>query len=275
MSGSDARLADRMTRPTPNSGNLRPELRMLVAPVRSGTTAFMHSVAQNVYVDTASGAMKRHLRSGGRTDYGIYEATSPRPFLFYKASFGYHTALECCYTPFRSDEDITATRPVFLLRDPVQTLNSWRRAGWIGPDLRLFRLAYHRVFELWQQARTVDSRVVGLSYEYLATNPALVFPDIFANWGIPYDHSSLRWRNQPGEATITSDSVPDRRAKLVGNVNRGIHRSLVNGPATYTLVRNGLVLSDTEVQLVNNEFRGIYDTMESAGRRRFPVPTRP
>src|SRR5690349_1826531 len=148
----------------------RPRLRMLIAPVRSGTTAFLHLMAQSSYVDTATGVMKRNLRAGGAPDYRIYEMSSRFPFLFYKASFGYRCAAECTYDPFRSSCDIVATRPLFLLRDPVQTLNSWRRRGWIGTDLKLFLLAYRSVVGLFRRAAQDSERVRCLAYEHLAAH---------------------------------------------------------------------------------------------------------
>lgn len=247
-------------------------LRMILAPVRSGTTAFLHQMSQSKYVDTATGLMREGVRSGGCPDYSIYHLSSSYPFLVYKASFGHRSEMECSYQPFRSSQDVEAIRPVFLFRDPVQTLNSWRRAGWIGADLHRFFLAYRWVLNLHTRALNESAKTLCLTYEHMAAQPEMVFPQLFHHWEIPFDSALLIWRTSPGNCTIKHRSLDAQRAKMAQHIDQGIHRNLTDGAARFRLVINPVVLTHREVCAVNREFRDEYSSLHTKSQCNFSWP---
>lgn len=240
---------------------------MLLAPVRSGTTAFLHQLSQSSYVDTATGVIREEIRKSGHPNYSIYRMSSRHPFLVYKASFGHRSEGECSYNTFRSTLDIDTTRPVFLFRDPVQTLNSWRRAGWIGSDLRLFFRAYHWALTLHRQTASESSQTRCVTYELLAADPASIFPQIFEHWGIPFDDGLLAWRTTPGDGTIKHSLLNAQRAKMALHIDQGVHRTLIDGPAAFRPVVSPVILTDREVEAVNRELRDQYSALNESWQR--------
>ncbi|MFI6575978.1 hypothetical protein ACIBFB_09260 [Nocardiopsis sp. NPDC050513] len=248
---------------------MRPELRMLIGVARSGTTAFLHLMSQSPHVRTATWSMKSTLRDG-HVDYGVYDRLCDRPVLFYKASFGRRSPAECRYDPFRSVEDVVTVRLLFLFRDPVQCLNSWRRMGW-GRDVELFSVAYRHALDLCRTARGSSDSAVCVSYEHLAAHADSIFPQIFSHWGIPYEGMTVAWAVPVGGPSISVDWLSERRLKMMRHLGSGLHASLVRGPQRYRYVSNEVVLSRSEVNEVERLFRREYEEVDDAGRCRFPA----
>lgn len=240
---------------------MRPQLRFLIAPVRSGTTAFMHTMAQHSELDTATFVMKRHLSDQAahcRVDYGVYDVMSSKQFLVYKATFGCENPLLCCYPPFRTDSDIARTKPLFLFRDPVQTFNSWKRRKW--GDVHLFSLAYHHVYNLYRYACAVSSKCLAITYEQLSTASSTVLPQIFQYWNVPYRPDLLTWQTPLGEATYKASAAlgDEIRARFANDRRCGHYDSIMTGEQRYRFQENELILTDNEIQIIERTNRPIY-----------------
>ena len=240
----------------------RPNLRMLIAPARSGTTAFLHTIAQHQLVDTATGAMKTNLKSGGYLNYNIYDAISVYPFLFYKATLGTATTAECTYNPFRSKEDVNRVKPLFLIRDPLQTFNSWKKMNWGSIDL--FILAYQNALTLYKYASNASPYTRCVTYEHLANNPERIFKKLLWDWDIPFDENIFIWRTNLGNDTIKYKKLDDWRAKLIRDIKRGFHKNLLEGEQRfYMRQESDLVLLSYEKEKLNNLFREKYDFLRN------------
>ncbi len=243
-------------------------LRFLLATVRSGTTAFLHTVSQHPLIDTASGTMKRYIRSTGRVDYSIYNMQSSLPHVVYRVLFGPKTLQECQYEPFRTAQDIIATKPLFLVREPVTTMNSWKRACY--GDLDLFNAAYSHVLRLFEHSRRL-SDVRCIAYEYLAVHPGQLFPLIFKYWEIP-DAPVLPWKTGLSPSSITLHAIPEERGKLSRHIASGLHDTLLGGPRTYWLSTNPSILPQSTIRTIEDNFGARYREMLELGIQHFPLP---
>lgn len=249
----------------------KPELRFLLTPARSGTTAFLHTIAQSPHVDTASGSIKKYLRAGGHEDYSIYESVSKFPYLFYRVAFGRGSVAECAYNPFRTDKDIANTRPLFLFRDPVQTFNSWKRVGKPYDTLDLFTIAYQHTLDMYYHCKKITEKATCVAYEHLATRAEQIFWKIFCDWGIPYDEKILIWNTKLGEGTIKAYDLEEQRTKLERQIHTGMHDSLIVGPQTYRLVENEMILTLDEIYQIKIRFQANYEEISSHSAHYFSV----
>jgi hypothetical protein len=236
----------------------KPKLRFLIAPARSGTTAFLHTMSQSSNIGTASGSIKRFLRDGGNEDYSIYEIKSRFEYLFYRALFGRGSIAECTYSVFRSDEDISLTRPLFLFRDPVQTFNSWKKVGNSYDIIDNFIVAYQHTLNQYYRVREVgEGRCI--TYEGISKNSEQAFRKIFSYWDIPYDEQILNWHTELGEKTIKAEEHDDQQKKLRTHISMGLHKSLIDGTQAFRSVQNQLFLESYEISQLEYKFRVPYE----------------
>lgn len=237
------------------------ELRMVLATVRSGTTAFIHALSQHSKICIATGLLKQGLREKGYLDYDLYNLISTKPFIVYKNSFGYKTLSECTYNPFPTDEFIESCRPLFIFRDPIHVMNSWRRMNW--GNISLFESAYQHPIDLFNDANNKSKNAKCLCYELIANHPEKIFHKVLLNWDISYESNILNWKKKFGAGTINcfDKRLDERRNKLVQNLKRGIHDSLLFGKKTFYFRRNKIILSCKEVDKINNIFRETYEKL--------------
>lgn len=250
-----------------------PELRMIVSVVRSATTGFMHAVGQHPLIAVASDSMKAPLLNGeSEPDYSIYNASADRPYIVYKANFGHATTTNpalCTYNPFREPVDVERTNPLFLFRDPVQVMNSWRRQGW--GNLEFFKLAYGRAVELYLELKGVSDHVRCVAYKHLGVYPKGVFPQILEGWDIPFDLQSHGEIWDWGRTSLSSSSLSyadDYRRRLRYQRIHGVHDSLMQGTQRYFYRENPVILEPSEVLEVSHAFREAYEeiVVDSADR---------
>ncbi len=108
------------------------ELRFQVGLCRSGTTMFQKAASHVEGAVTSKCGIRYGLKLGNGPDYSIYDTTQPvgSRWLVHKENLGGSSLAQCTVPVFRGPEDIRRSRPVFLIREPVQTYNSWKRQGW-------------------------------------------------------------------------------------------------------------------------------------------------
>lgn len=234
--------------------------RILVAPCRSGSTALQHSLDQHPDIDTFGWSMKLGLDRCGEVDYSFYEKESKATrYQIYRATMGYAQPEHSRYSPFRSEADIRETRPLFMLRDPLQAANSWYTKGWLdGTGLENFISAYEHTRSLFLQAREVSEYAQCVTYEGLTpqdfSEQQQVFQAVCSKWGIPYDDVMILWSRNLGEGY--TDELTKQRITL-GIVN-GVHHNLLSGGKRFRRQENALVLPNEMQARVKGELEESY-----------------
>lgn len=237
-------------------------LRMLIAPVRSGTTAFLHTVAQNPEILTLSFVMKDTLDQDGQTNYSVYTDLEFDRFLLYKASFGYQTLAHCRYMPFRSRNDILCVRPIFLFREPVQTFNSWFKKGWT--DKYLFVAAYTHAYDLMTLCKRLEAPVRAMTYEHLAMNPLISFSTTFAFWGLPFNPDVLNWTTTVGESTLKLKGKlgSEIKARMKRGVEGGVYDSIRQGTQQFEYRKRDVVIDSSDREYIEQHLGPLYRDLE-------------
>lgn len=183
-----------------------PIIRLLAAPCRSGSTAFMQSLVQNPDVHCFFQPIKEGVREGRGPDYQVFDGTHksfqrhPGKTFFIKETFGHASMQECSFEVFPSLEDISRSKPIFLLREPIATWSSWKKCksagkqGWEGVcDLNLFKTAYQHVYNMFINSQAVSDQVRCLTREHLLKNSHSTFQLICKHWEITFTENMIHW----------------------------------------------------------------------------------
>lgn len=183
-----------------------PTIRVLLSPCRSGSTAFMQSMAQSPNNHCFFQPIKEGVRETRGPDYSVFDGTHqafvehPGKIFFIKETFGHAFREECCFDAFPDHDAIVRSRPIFLLRDPVATWSSWKKLkaagkkGWEGVcDLNLFKIAYQHTYDSFLNAKAVSDQVTCITREHLLKNPKTLFQLICSRWDMPFTESMINW----------------------------------------------------------------------------------
>ncbi|MBW4544774.1 MAG: hypothetical protein KME25_10085 [Symplocastrum torsivum CPER-KK1] len=183
-----------------------PTIRVLISPCRSGSTAFMRSMAQNPDVHCFFQPIKEGVREGKSPSYSIFDGThktfaqNPGKIFFIKETFGHAFQEECCFEAFPNQESVVRSRSIFLLRDPVETWSSWKKLkaagkkGWEGVcDFNLFKTAYKHTHDTFMRNQDISDQITCLTREHLLENPYKVFQLICSRWDIPFTDNMIHW----------------------------------------------------------------------------------
>lgn len=205
----------------------QPDLRMLVALPRSGSTMTMCVLAEHPDVGVTSRLTlmgKMPPRQGPRgtprgfepdyTAFDGYNTPEPHPVFAVAQSRGHKlivskeetgndlatgtpTLNECNYPVFPDDAAIRMTRPAFLIRDPKSAFDSWLSKGW--DDIDAFITAYRNIGDQYERAKAVIPGTPIISYDMMVEsreNQSAVFQGICQHWDIEFDPRMLNYDNQ-------------------------------------------------------------------------------
>lgn len=242
---------------------------MLVSPVRSGSTAFIHTIAQHPLIETATFLMKKNISydpSSTNIDYSIYNLLAERPYLVYKITFGHKTKLEATYEPFRNNKDILKTSPLFMFREPVQTYNSWKKRGW--GNIEIFAMSYQHVKELYDKAKNVNNITQCITYEHISKFPEKLFRQVFDYWDVPYDQDVLNWKTSLGETTIQfyGDYNNQMKERFCKSIKKSTYSSIINGCQKFHYVSNPIILDKSEIYQIESQLLDMYLQIEEMSR---------
>lgn len=174
-------------------------LRVIVSLCKSGSTALIHSLAHAEGVTCYFQTVKSGQRLRGAPDYGIYRQAHS-PVALSKETIGPNTLEDCTLEVFPDDAAIRATRPVFLLRDPVDTWAAWSRAGW--GTFERFTIACRHLLDLYDRARALRAGAV-MRYEAFGQDPEAAFRQLCGLLGIDYTPAMIDWRMRfPEESPV-------------------------------------------------------------------------
>ncbi|MGB7440673.1 MAG: hypothetical protein WA919_06365 [Coleofasciculaceae cyanobacterium] len=185
------------------------QIRLLISPCRSGSTAFMQSMAQNPLVHVFFQPLKEGIRENKGPNYSVFDGSHPAyqqhpdKIFFIKETFGHAFHEECCFEVFPNQEVTRLSRPLFLLRDPVATWSSWKKLkaagkkGWEGVcDFGLFKTAYQHTYDSFLKTKAISDKTTCITREHLLKNPNKAFQLICRNWDIPFTENMIAWKKQ-------------------------------------------------------------------------------
>lgn len=148
-------------------------------------------MAQHPNVSVSYQAIKAGLRQNGVADFSIFRQYFSTSFLVNKETLGPHTVPEASINFFRDEDDVSRTRPLFLIRNPVQTFNSWLLQGW--SNFSVFSVAYSTFYQQYLIGRSyAKDSVMVVTAEALVDKPALTIEAICSHWGISFTSAMLR-----------------------------------------------------------------------------------
>ena len=184
----------------PAAKRLAENLRVIVSLCKGGSTALIHSLSHAPGVTCYLQTVKSGQRRFGVPDYGVYYCRHAGVVLS-KETIGHSTEADCTLAVFPSDEAVVATRPVFLLRDPVDAWAAWARSGW--GSLAYFLQAYTHLLDLCDRARGLTAGAAAIRYETFGEDVEAAFRRLCGVLEIPYDAGMVNWRNRfPGESAV-------------------------------------------------------------------------
>lgn len=167
----------------------------------------MQSINQSPHVHCFYQPMKEGVREGIGPDYSIFDGSHPAfdkhqgKFFFAKEVLGHSHLEECCFELFPNQDAIKRSKPLFLLRDPIETWSSWKKCkaagkqGWEGVcDLNLFKRAYQHTYDTFISVRNISEQVTCLTREHLLKNPRQLFQSICRLWDIPFTENMINWK---------------------------------------------------------------------------------
>lgn len=124
------------------------EKRLIIGPCRSGTTMLYRSFNNHPKVEVQFQTIKDGQRNSGTPDYSFFTYDSQKPFVIGKETVGYETVADCTLQVFPNDQAITATRPLFIFRNPRDAFSSWLKQNLVPAEAgtMYFILAFRHVY---------------------------------------------------------------------------------------------------------------------------------
>lgn len=192
------------------------EIRLLLAPCRSGTTILLRALCQHPMVAGFYQIIKESFRRNGVPDYSPFDRDSPLRrnanyrdrLILLKETLGPNNQAESELAVFPDKRSLVTARPVFVFRDPRAVYSSWKR-NQIG-DVDLFIKAYRRVHADYLLVLELagPGACLPLVYEQLVASPRRGLETICALWGIEMSEEVLAFRKSLA-ASIENEVDPE------------------------------------------------------------------
>ena len=214
-------------------------LRIVISATRSGSTALLHSFANNPSVDVAfHQPIKSGYRENGTFSYEVFKEEScmsgeGQRVWVAKETIGGFELPEASFSPLPhtastldsvtlgpwvvSLKALHRLKPLVLIRDPLQVWNSISKLNkysegkskYYSP-FDYFVKSYMAVAEFLFAAKENGLPVFAVTQEMLAANPQEILSRICDLWGIPYFKSMVHWTEPYGSKTWFSDEALER-----------------------------------------------------------------
>lgn len=253
--------------------------RLLVGLCRSGSTMLQKSLSHAGGVTTSRGL----INYGGISqvpDYSVLEGAleTEGTFLVHRENIGGPTVNHCRPSLVRNMSDIERTKPVVLVRDPLQVYDSWKRQGW--GNLAFFLIAHQSLIEFRE---STGQNGLSVTYEELTTYPQVILEDILTHWGMPFDEEMIQrmivWpQDFTAEDTVSAliershPSVEQIQQRFRANVRKGVHDTLLNGEQRIRSVERQTHLTKEEEKVIEESCMDAYEKIREEVRRRLPYP---
>ncbi len=183
-----------------------PDIVLLVGPNRSGTSALCKAFSYSM--PAFYQPMKSILRYGGPE----LRIPSLQNSVFIKETLGIWCEEETTFDPISAliaaGVPVEKIRFVPLLRDPLDTFDSWLQVG-EDASIGMFLRAVEHVFTLCDRAIAAGVATIPFDYELLRTDEDAVMRNLFSRMGIKYIPDVVDWRGaeylEGGSISISSE----------------------------------------------------------------------
>jgi putative hydrolase of the HAD superfamily len=130
-------------------------------------------------------------------EHDVFQAAmqAGKQFLINKEELGNDSQKgECGYNIFPSPASYDLVKPVFLVRDPIRTFDSWKHVDW--KDIDSLVDCYHNLFRIMNFSDILKPHTV--LYERLIRNPLVEVKRICQWWEIPFSDEFLDFKQPLG-----------------------------------------------------------------------------
>ena len=158
---------------------MKKQVRTLFSPMRSGSTLVLHCLSQHPNITCISGTIKKtpELKSKTISWQKVLSWKHKNDFLFVKNTYDKNI-----YYPFPDSAIIPLVKPVFLFRDPVQTINSIILKKFMNSNLedaiKAYKEGFYASYVKTKSLYPDDTRCI--TYETLSKEPKQVFTKLLS-----------------------------------------------------------------------------------------------
>ena len=255
------------------------EIRLLVAPNRSSTTAFMQAISQNPKVHALYQPVKTGIREMGVPDYSLFDGTHkvfkehPDKVIFAKETFGaignkevFESLRLCTYLVFPDAKSVRRSRPIFLFREPIANWNGCKQVG-NCTTLGLFCRAYTSAYNSFVSALAMSDRVTCLTRQTLLANPEYIMGQICDRWDIPFSSSMVSWQNSLLENENFSATEQERKNMRWQQKVLSVTTSFIERP------ENDELVTEAERDYLHQTLTPLYRVIEKLTKEFYPNPS--
>jgi hypothetical protein len=242
---------------------MKKQVRTLFSTMRSGSTLVLHCLSQHPNITCISGTIQKSptlkAEEISRSWQKVLSWKHENDFLFVKNTYDKNI-----YYPFPDSEIIPLVKPVFLFRDPVQTINSIVLKEFMNSNLEDAIKAYKEgAFASYIKTKRLSSdNTRCITYETLTEQPEQVFAKLFSFWEIPWHPKVIRWQESFSERTFRHD-VKSHQNDIKNAIQDNHHDTLVKSPQIMPEHKREIALSKREVGLIKTELQDLYDQIKS------------
>jgi len=236
------------------------KVRALFSTMRSGSTLVMHCLAQHPNISCISGTIKKspELKSENISWEGVLSWKHEKDFLFVKNTYDKNI-----YYPFYNTKVIPLLRPLFLFREPVQTINSIILKEFMNSSVEDAIKAYKKgAYGSYVKAKKISPENIRcITYETLSSQPEKVLKKLLRFWEIPWNPAVVDWPDTFSEKTFSND-ITLHQEHIKKAIQENHHDTLVKSTKIIPTHNRNIILSKEDVDLIEKELRGIYNQIK-------------
>jgi len=242
---------------------MKKQVRTLFSTMRSGSTLVLHCLSQHPNITCISGTIKKSPSLKAETISNSWQKVlsweHKNDFLFVKNTYDKNI-----YYPFPDSVVIPLVKPVFLFRDPVQTINSIILKKFMNSNLEDAIKAYKEgVFASYTKTKRLSSdNTRCITYETLTEQPVQVFTKLLNFWGIPWHPNVINWQETFSERTFRHD-IKTHQNDIKKAIQDNHHDTLMKSNQIISQHNKEIVLSKHDVDLIKIELQDLYDQVRS------------
>jgi hypothetical protein len=242
---------------------MKKQVRTLFSTMRSGSTLVLHCLSQHPNITCISGTIKKSPTLKAETISNSWQKVlsweHENDFLFVKNTYDKNI-----YYPFPDSAIIPLVKPVFLFRDPVQTINSIILKRFMNSNLEDAIKAYKEgAFASYIKTKNLSpNNTRCITYETLTERPEQVFTKLLSFWGIPWHPNVINWQETFSERTFRHD-IKTHQNDIKNAIQDNHHDTLMKSTQIMPQHVKKIILSGHDVDLIKTELQDLYNQVKS------------